>query len=265
MSLILDTGAAVTLLRRDVWERTATAKAGWGTLTPWTGPRLVGVNGTALQVSGCKKVQLRIADNAYEALVIVVDTMTAEGILRLDFLQQNRCTIDLAEKILHLADRRASLPLRPEEGQPMKTEDAAARISVCIRSDLQIPARSEVEVIASCTSQAANSGMWLLEATGSNRCAAVATRALVNSNNGEVVVRLLNPREETVTVHKGMKVAELEQVESVGAANIELAETGSQTGEISREKQELLQDLDATTSKSLTEETKASPTVADLP
>ncbi len=80
----------------------------------------------------------------------------------------------------------------------------------------------------------------------------------MNSNNGEVVVRLLNPREETVTVHKGTKVAELEQVESVGAANIELAETGSQTGsqtgEISREKQELLQDLAATTSKSLAEE-----------
>lgn len=82
-------------------------------------------------------------------------------------------------------------------------------------------------------------GTWLLEATGSSRCAAVVARALVNPKDGEVPGRLLNLREETVSIHKGTKVADLEEVQAVSAANIEVSETKRPTAMISQEKQEL--------------------------
>ena len=49
---ILDTGAPVTLMKEDLWDQVSTAE----TVQPWTGPPLVGVEGTPLQVRGCAEI-----------------------------------------------------------------------------------------------------------------------------------------------------------------------------------------------------------------
>ena len=49
ITLLLDTGAAVTLLRQEVWSRNTTP----GELRPWTGAALVSAEGTPL----CMAVQ----------------------------------------------------------------------------------------------------------------------------------------------------------------------------------------------------------------
>ena len=51
---MLDTGAAVSLLSNDTWNKIK----GTSTLTPWTNPGLVGVGGTPLRVSGIAKLCL---------------------------------------------------------------------------------------------------------------------------------------------------------------------------------------------------------------
>ena len=45
--MLLDTGSAVTLLRLDIWSQ---CKDDSNKLKQWTGPKLVGVDGTPLQV-----------------------------------------------------------------------------------------------------------------------------------------------------------------------------------------------------------------------
>ena len=54
ISFLLDTGAAVTLLRKDTWERVSAGNQ--LRLSPWEGERLVGVDGSPLQVFGQVKV-----------------------------------------------------------------------------------------------------------------------------------------------------------------------------------------------------------------
>ena len=46
-SLIVDTGSAVSLIRHDVWK-----KAFKGKISSWNGCKLIGANGTALEVVG---------------------------------------------------------------------------------------------------------------------------------------------------------------------------------------------------------------------
>ena len=53
VTFIIDTGAPVTLLRTDTWER---VKATGTELEEWTGPSLVGVDGKAIHVRGKVRV-----------------------------------------------------------------------------------------------------------------------------------------------------------------------------------------------------------------
>ena len=50
INLLLDTGAPVTLLRRDIWDRVNSKPQNF--LLPWEGHRLVGINGSPIQVHG---------------------------------------------------------------------------------------------------------------------------------------------------------------------------------------------------------------------
>ena len=53
---MLDTGAAVSLLRKDVWDNVGSEHR----LSPWTGPRLVGVEGTPLEVHGVATLEISL-------------------------------------------------------------------------------------------------------------------------------------------------------------------------------------------------------------
>ena len=56
-------------------------------------------------------------------------------------------------------------------------------------------------------------GSWLLEERNTGRLPVKVARALVQPQGGMVPVCLLNPRPETVVVHKGTKIATLEPLE----------------------------------------------------
>ena len=86
---------------------------------------------------------------------------------------------------------------------------ATDRITVQAREKFEIPPWSEVEVIAS-IEQPGLQGTWLLDQSTQKRRAASVARALVQVVSGQVRVRLLNSRAETVTVYAGLEIATLE-------------------------------------------------------
>ena len=97
VSFLLDRGAAVTLLRKDTWERVS---AGGGvSLSPWSGERLV-CRWSPLQVFCQAEVGLILSGKEFRAQALVVSPLTTQAILGLDFLQQNMATIDLGKKQL---------------------------------------------------------------------------------------------------------------------------------------------------------------------
>ena len=95
-TFIPDTGAAVTLLHKDVWDA-AQPHLPLCELKLWTGDGLIGAGGTPLQTVGCTNMDLAIAGGKFPSEVIVVDSLMTEGILGVDFLKKHRCNVDLKE------------------------------------------------------------------------------------------------------------------------------------------------------------------------
>jgi hypothetical protein len=105
VSMVVDTGAAVTLLRKDLWLKTNT------NLMSWKGPDLVGANGTSITVCGTVSVVFKIGSCSFSMEAVVSDGLTAEVILGLDFLEEHKCTIAAGHKLFTLGDGKVSVPL----------------------------------------------------------------------------------------------------------------------------------------------------------
>ena len=67
-TFILDTGAAVTLLRKDVWDKLQMNDT---SLEAWDGNPLVGVSGKPLEIWGSAKVKVEIAGEVFNTRVVV--------------------------------------------------------------------------------------------------------------------------------------------------------------------------------------------------
>ena len=82
---MLDLGAAVSLHRKDVWNNVG----GKQQLSPWTGPRLVGVEGTPLEVHGVATLEMFVVGNSFLVDFVVVAVLRAQSIVGLDFLESH--------------------------------------------------------------------------------------------------------------------------------------------------------------------------------
>ena len=92
---MVDAGSAVTILRRDTWER---CKKPEQQLVPWCQSRLVGAEESHLWVCGSAPIVLSVEGNKFELSEEVIDPLTSEAILGLDML--TTCTVDLSHKRL---------------------------------------------------------------------------------------------------------------------------------------------------------------------
>ena len=108
LSLLLDTGAAVALLREDVWRQLAPQPPG---LEPWPGATLVSAGGMPLNVHGSVCVNLDLGGREFKAEMVVVSPLTSEAILGIDFLQGQQAVIDLGRRRLHLKESGCELVL----------------------------------------------------------------------------------------------------------------------------------------------------------
>ena len=211
LSMLLDTGAAVTLLREDTWARIAAKKP--QELKPWSMLKLGSSGGAPLTIHDSARVELELEEEKFATEIVVVNPLTIEAILGLDFLSQHRASIDLVDKKLHLAECSLS-PREPESATGCTRRVRAEKTT-------EIPPCSMMEVIG-CLDEPVEPGTaWLLEETTEKRAPTAVARALVQPMNTRVSVRLLNPRAEPLMVYAGMEFETLEEddtpVESVNA------------------------------------------------
>ena len=87
VTLLLDTGAAVTLVRQDVWSQIVT---GPSTLKPWSGATLVSAGGTPLSVHGCARLDLGLGGREFQVEFVVVSPLTSEAILGLTSCKRSK-------------------------------------------------------------------------------------------------------------------------------------------------------------------------------
>ena len=75
---LVDTGSALTILRRDTWEK---CKKPGQQLIPWCRSKLVGAEGSQLHVFGSALITLNLEGEIFELSVVVIDPLTSEAIL----------------------------------------------------------------------------------------------------------------------------------------------------------------------------------------
>ena len=207
VSFLLDTGSAVTLIRKDVWQSLGARGAA---LKPWTGHRLVGVGGEELPVQGCITTTLNLAGKDFSVRVAVVDSLSVEAILGLDFLQENSCTVDIGNKKLYLADQQMAVSL-----QAATDFTSLGQISVYATETTRIPAFSEMELVGRAQIPL-NEGEWLVERTQTDqRLPVLVAQAVVTPKASGFPVRILNPSDHAVTLNKGKEIATMEIVQDV--------------------------------------------------
>ena len=201
-SFVVDTGAAVTLLDKTLWDKVNNAGQA---LSTWTGPPLVGVEGTRLETWGTTTIEITFSGETFKFPVLVASSLTADAILGMDFLDDNECMLDMANKVLRFPNRGVSISLRDSSSQPHIVQ---ARVT--LEETLSIPPFSEIEVMAK-VGEGLHEGTWLVEECKSKNLPVRVARALVNPVTTTVPVRLLNLSSDTAVVFKGTKLATVEE------------------------------------------------------
>ena len=126
-SLLLDTGAVVTLLRQDTWLRATSSTS--QTLRPWAFVNFISAGGTALTIHGCVTADLELDNKVYSSEVVVVSPLTSEGILGLNFLHEQNAMINLASKTLHMRENGHVMKLHV--GDMKEARNSTPELYVC--------------------------------------------------------------------------------------------------------------------------------------
>ena len=114
--ILVDTGAAATILSKTLWDRTGCKTL----LTNLDRQKLVSVQGIPLHLHGGTQIELQLKDELFSVRVMVADTLTTgvDVILGRDFLRDHRCTIEMGD----FKDRSISFILNGQEPPPQATQ-----------------------------------------------------------------------------------------------------------------------------------------------
>ena len=106
LSMLVDTGSAVTLIHGRVWKK---VQPKYGCLDE--APRVVAANGLPLKILGQVLVDVGIARVHASHRVLVADDISHDCLLGVDFLGANNFTIEMCNNRLSSRDNNSSVPL----------------------------------------------------------------------------------------------------------------------------------------------------------
>ena len=151
---LVDTGAAATLINSLTWDQILQSHKFQGPSLQSVLPRLVSVNGSPLSVKGTATVELAFNKHVFSTSVIVVENLTEDAILGLDFLEKYQCSIDLPHRRLALLSDTSPVFI-PAVSPPCR--DATLR--AVLSHTVLIPPYSELETLATVNNFALEDGV----------------------------------------------------------------------------------------------------------
>ena len=162
LTLLIDTGAAVSLLGKEQWMRLGGAKY---TMEQWNGGTLVGVNGSPVNMEGVFSMDIVVGGQRLAVEFAVVSTLCVQSLLGIDFLKRYACVIDVPNMVMQCHGLK--IPL--ETAGSREQVDFVCQARATLMENVTVPAWSEVEVLAS-TNSLCGSGTWLLEGLRDKNC-----------------------------------------------------------------------------------------------
>ena len=201
---MVDTGAAVSLIREDMWAQLT--PMGDIKLETWN-KNLVRVEGSPLSVLRATTLDVTLAGTVVSGDFLVAKALSAEAIMGLDFLEGQGCVINTGQGVIHMKGK--AIPLSRE------TKAHVSNVSIKASERLHIPAYSGIETLAQIPFEgevdpAVN---WIVEPLLSDDMPALVANAIVTpfKQGGitTVPVRLINPSPQPIVINKGMKLAQM--------------------------------------------------------
>ena len=150
-------------------------------------------------------------------------------ILGLDFLKE--CKIDLVSHHLTTSDGQVIVLTSQENSK--KTPVLFVRVT----ANIKLPAYSEMEILAELSDLTQSNQTYVLEERNMQNEGIMVAHAVVTSGES-VPVRVMNPTNQSVTLYKGTRIAELTEIEEVNDSSTRVASV--QQGTVSSELEEAL-------------------------
>ena len=170
------------------------------------------------KIRGTISVKVSLEGLMFNQKFVIADGITAEAILGMDFLEANRCVLDLCRGEL-VAKDVGMISLQPH------SSSKSSCLKVTLVETMTIPAASEMEVKARVCAPS-DEHIWMIK----GRTARVPIRALVRPQNSLIPLRIVNTTLTPVTIYKGSTVA---QAECVDEANINIVSENTEDETIS--------------------------------
>ena len=116
IDVLVDTGAAITVLSIEAWR-----KVGMKGRLFSTKRKLMGVQGTPLQLHGVANIDLTLEGKVFPVEVTVAETLTTDLILVRDFMKAQQCTIQMGktQDVLLVKQHGLAIPLTNKDVRPV--------------------------------------------------------------------------------------------------------------------------------------------------
>lgn len=202
-SALIDTGAAVSVLRSDLCSRLRKVK------TPYLGPILRGANNALIHPDGQCTARVLIDGIRHHIEFIVLPTCIHELILGWDFLHSASAVISCREEVVHITDT-ALAPV---------TDSSPSCVNLAIAVDYVLRPGHE-DVVAVTSSQIAEGDALVAP---SSRCTArgiLIAACLVRFSRGRALLSACNTTPDPVMLPKGMTVATLADTQPISIVTL---------------------------------------------
>ena len=218
-SILVDTGSAVTIIHRRLWER------GGGDsrkLHQVSGGPVVVANGEPLHILGQTQSKIHLAGIEFSHNVLVTGDVSQDCLLGADFLTSHGFVIDLQSQVLRQG--QLSTPLLLQHGQCTST------LSVCkvsVGNTVILRAGEEKLLFANVDNSSYPTGTaGVLEPKEGfeDRHQLLVARVVATPDNGVVPLRVANLTTSAITLYRGTSIAKFCPLVEPNSSEAETAE-----------------------------------------
>ena len=184
VSMLVDTGSSVTLIHEAVWNKVKIKVK--SSLSPCTVP-VMAVNGEQLKVAGEIDLHLQIGTHQGKHKVLVVEQMLQQCLLGTDYLEKQKCLVDLGERTLTVG--------KPGNCVPLSFGAQSSTCHVVLGEKVVIPGYHQVRLPVRVTPTDGSAAVGIFEPHSEmvETHGVLIVRSISPIQSGQIVVQILNP------------------------------------------------------------------------
>jgi dUTPase len=206
VNILVDTGACVTVLKRDIFNKLPPSSQDM--LKP-VNLNLVTATGETSAFLGKLNIDMNLGNNEFNHEVLIGDIQN-DGILGVDFLTPNRCDVLLSKSCLSFEGKKIPCFHFNKNMKP-----TVCRISVA--QDIVVPPEAEVIILGELVDPVVNTETAMVSAisTFAKKTGLLMAYGLVKPENECIPLRLMNTTDRPCKVKKNTIIAKMENVDTV--------------------------------------------------